>query len=599
MDHITAEQLAKCKQVFEYICICIGNDYGFELDNDMVSAYSKVLKTTDWKIEPLFDFAELYRLQHLDKKFLQLDEFYRFFDNFHCLRENELACQNLLNIYNEHSHSHWKLSDDHPWIPDSYANLYEFINEVLGSPKNFSDLGKHIISYTAKYGAASVIADCFLSYKSKDTKKTERADESICKDLLDIYNIAKESAWVLDDNIYDVIHTAYIKSYDSFDLADYIKNYVKCTRATSSLYECFSSYNPSRGLPKPEESPDYPKDTKPDRKVKKTMARKQTTSKTTTSDKVADSMSILEQALMEVIKKQSIPIIEKDIKDCCVSMVQDFIAKEYGTIERKIITVINGEEHTTTGVLHEQFDTVLKFVENDEPVFLTGPAGSGKNYICQQIAEALGLNFYFSNAVTQEYKLTGFTDAMGNYQPTQFYKAFTEGGLFMLDEIDASIPEVLVILNAAIANRYFDFPAPIGYRKAHPDFRVVAAGNTTGNGADYTYVGRNQLDGASLDRFAVVKVDYSKSIEDSMAGNRELADFCREFRKAADKTGIQVITSYRAINRLAKMTQIMHLTDALDTCLIKGLAKDDISIICKELSNSKYKSALLELATRK
>lgn len=63
---------------------------------------------------------------------------------------------------------------------------------------------------------------------------------------------------------------------------------------------------------------------------------------------------------------------------------------------------------------------------------------------------------------------------------SSMYKAFKYGGLFMLDEMDASIPEVLIILNAAIANRYFDFPAPIGYVEAHPNFRVVSAGNTFG-----------------------------------------------------------------------------------------------------------------------
>lgn len=62
---------------------------------------------------------------------------------------------------------------------------------------------------------------------------------------------------------------------------------------------------------------------------------------------------------------------------------------------------------------------------------------------------------------------------MGNYQETQFFKAFTEGGLFMLDEMDASIPEVLVILNAAIANRYFDFPAPIDIGK-----RILISGSS-------------------------------------------------------------------------------------------------------------------------
>lgn len=316
----------------------------------------------------------------------------------------------------------------------------------------------------------------------------------------------------------------------------------------------------------------------------------------TTENAVASSLGILEQALMEVIKKQSVPQIEADIKGECKQMLQDFIKQEYGTIERKIVTVIDGKKTDVKGFVHEKFDTVLKFVANDEPVFLTGPAGSGKNYICKQVADALGLDFYFTNAVTQEYKLTGFTDAMGNFQETQFYKAFTKGGVFMLDEMDASIPEVLVILNAAIANRYFDFPAPIGYVEAHPDFRVIAAGNTVGQGADYEYVGRNQLDGASLDRFAVVQIDYSVEIENGMACDIELADFCREFRNAAKKAGVQVIVSYRAINRLAKMTKLLELTEALQTCLVKGLEKDDINIICNELKDSKYKEALKKVA---
>ena len=128
-----------------------------------------------------------------------------------------------------------------------------------------------------------------------------------------------------------------------------------------------------------------------------------------------------------------------------------------------------------------------------------------------QVAEALGLEFYFSNAVTQEYKITGFIDANGSFHETQFYQAFTKGGLFMLDEMDASVPEVLVMLNAAIANRYFDFPT--GLVEANENFRLIAAGNTFGTGADIEYTGRYQLDAASLDRFALVDIDYSTKVE--------------------------------------------------------------------------------------
>lgn len=314
----------------------------------------------------------------------------------------------------------------------------------------------------------------------------------------------------------------------------------------------------------------------------------------TTPEQVNNYMGLLEKAVVELVAKTNAKEIEEKVFDSIENKVKDFIKQEYGTIERKINTIINdGKPVEMTGVQHDKFETVLKFVANNEPVFLTGPAGSGKNVLCQQVAKALGLNFYFSNAVTQEYKITGFTDAMGVFHESQFYKAFKNGGVFMLDEMDASIPEVLVILNAAIANRYFDFPAPIGYVEAHPDFRVIAAGNTFGLGADYEYVGRNQLDMASLDRFAMVKIDYSEAIEMNVAlGDSDLVKFARDFRQASKKAGVRVILSYRAIGRIAKMKNIMPLNEVLKTCLVKGMEKDDLNMIVKEMKydNQYYQS---------
>ena len=253
---------------------------------------------------------------------------------------------------------------------------------------------------------------------------------------------------------------------------------------------------------------------------------------------------------------------------------------------------------TVTGVLHEKFDEVLQIVSLDIPVYLTGKAGTGKNVICKQIAEALGLDFYFTNAVTQEYKLTGFIDANGRYQETQFYKAFTNGGVFFLDEMDASVPETLIILNAAIANRYFDFP--IGKVEAHPDFRVIAAGNTLGTGADNNYTGRYCLDRASLDRFAMVNIDYSQKIEMAMADNNtELVKFCHAFRKVTEKSGIECLFSYRTINRIAKLESVFdNLSKVIQISLLKGLDIDDVNILSSELDKmsdmrgNKYVKAL-------
>lgn len=322
--------------------------------------------------------------------------------------------------------------------------------------------------------------------------------------------------------------------------------------------------------------------------------------KKVTESEVQYSMGLLEKAVVELIAKMNAEKIESAIMGSVEDKVRAFIKDEYGTIERRITTIVDGKKSELKGVQHDKFETVLKFVSNDEPVYLAGPAGSGKNVLCKQVAEALGLDFYFTNAVTQEYQLKGFTDAMGNYQETSFYKAFKNGGLFFLDEMDASIPEVLVILNAAIANRYFDFPAPIGYVEANPNFRVIAAGNTTGHGADFEYVGRNQLDGASLNRFAFVKIEYSEAIENNVAeGDLELANFCRNFRKTALKSGIDVIVSYREIGRLAKMLKVLNVEEALDTCLVKDLSEDSVNIIVNSMSdNSKYHEALKKLAKR-
>lgn len=273
--------------------------------------------------------------------------------------------------------------------------------------------------------------------------------------------------------------------------------------------------------------------------------------------------------------------------------IDEYVTKTYGTLPKIIKVNTEGKENTVTGIVHEVFEDVITLVTMKIPVFLIGKAGTGKNVICKQVAEGLGLEFYFSNAVTQEYKITGFIDANGTYQKTQFYEAFKNGGLFFLDEMDASVPEVLIILNAAIANGYFDFPC--GKIKAHKDFRVIAAGNTFGKGADYEYTGRNALDSASLDRFAIVEVDYSKKIEMAISGNdRELVTFFREWRKACDKCGVSCVASYRGLEYLAKLEPTLGLKKAMKMSLLKNLTKDDVLIISKALNNSKISDKYLK-----
>lgn len=304
----------------------------------------------------------------------------------------------------------------------------------------------------------------------------------------------------------------------------------------------------------------------------------------------------LEELMLKVLAEQSVD----KVLDMAKPMLEDHIKETFGVLPQVHQVITPAGKREVTGTVHEMFGTVLNLVNADIPVFLTGAAGTGKNVLCKQIAEAMGLEFYFSNAVTQEYKLTGFIDANGRFHETQFYKAFTEGGLFMLDEMDASIPEVLIILNAAIANRYFDFPT--GRVEAHEDFRLIAAGNTFGTGADMEYTGRFQLDAASLDRFALVEIDYSRAIEEALAhGDKELVGFVRAFRTACDKSGIKHLAAYRSIDRISKLVDSMEMAQVLKMCLVKGMCNDDLRIVVSTMKaevndSNRYYAGLKQLS---
>lgn len=298
------------------------------------------------------------------------------------------------------------------------------------------------------------------------------------------------------------------------------------------------------------------------------------------------------QTTLDALIAQSVAQLSvNSVMETARPMLDKYIQETYGMLPKSVEVKSDFGTHKVEGMTHYKFETILKLVTADIPVFLTGPAGCGKNVICKQIADALGLEFYFSNSVTQEYKLTGFVDANGHYHDTQFYKAFTEGGVFMLDEIDASSPEVLVILNAAIANRYFEFPTGRVY--AHKDFRIVAAGNTYGTGADMEYTGRYQLDASSLDRFCIVEISYDKHIEDAIAGgDKELLDFVWSFRKAVAEAELKFTISYRAIERLSKLKSIFDLGEAIKLAILRGIDKDDAQMVARNLrAKNRYTEA--------
>ena len=226
--------------------------------------------------------------------------------------------------------------------------------------------------------------------------------------------------------------------------------------------------------------------------------------------------------------------------DTLPELVRDELAK----VTRKVEISIPAMPKVEIGTAHQALPTILQAVVAGASPFLVGPAGSGKTTLAEQIATALGRPFYMAARVNSEHKLVGYQDAQGRYVSTAFRRAFEEGGVFLFDEVDASDPDAMTAFNAALANGLGDFPD--GQIRKHPEFVALAAGNTYGRGADRQYVGRNQLDAATLDRFQVFEVDYDETLERALAGNDEWARYVQKVRAAVEREKVRCIVSPRA-----------------------------------------------------
>lgn len=237
-------------------------------------------------------------------------------------------------------------------------------------------------------------------------------------------------------------------------------------------------------------------------------------------------------------------------------------------------------------VRHQLFNKLVAFLGSDNPelqnIYIWGPAGSGKTQVAMQVAEELGIPFFFSNSVQTKYDLIGQGDVQGNYHPSPFYRAWTEGGLFLLDEFDNSDPCAGAILNAALANRVFDFPI-MGNVQAHPKFRVIAAGNTPGMGATDMFSERQALDAATLDRFVSMHFGYDPRVEETLAkGDDSILEFVRSLRETAERNQVRMVLGYRAIQRMVAMKPLCTETEILAYAVFKGMDEEVVQMLLKD-----------------
>lgn len=292
--------------------------------------------------------------------------------------------------------------------------------------------------------------------------------------------------------------------------------------------------------------------------------------------------------------------------------VRAIVAQEMKNAVHRIEVMQADGKAIPVGIQHNKFETLFRIAsvkvgadKKHRPldVMLVGPAGSGKTTACHAVADALGIAFYAFSVGFQTTKsdLLGYMDAHGHYIHSVLYLAYRDGGLFLLDEVDAGNSNVLTILNAMLANGSYIFPN--GERvERHEDFVCFAAANTYGLGADRSYIGRNQLDAATLDRFVSVEFGYDEALERIISGGTpkggkqykvggatcstdEWIDRVQAYRAAAaqimgSEKDVRIVISPRASQKGALLLAAGFGLDQVEEMLIwKGTSKSVISKI--------------------
>jgi hypothetical protein len=249
------------------------------------------------------------------------------------------------------------------------------------------------------------------------------------------------------------------------------------------------------------------------------------------------------------------------------------------------ITVANRPTVQIQGVLHNRFTDILHTVGAGVHAYLVGSAGTGKSTIGKQVADSLAVPFASKSVSgqTPESALVGYMAGGGNYVGTEFRRIFEHGGVFLLDEVDNGNPNVLNVLNSALANDAMAFAD--GMVSRHKDFVAIATANTYGNGATAEYVGRNPIDKAFLNRFATIDIDIDENVEDAMLNSVGLSldvsrlwiTAIRRARANVFSAGLRVLVTPRnTLNGAKQISAGMAPARAFATQVTAGLKPEQL-----------------------
>lgn len=306
----------------------------------------------------------------------------------------------------------------------------------------------------------------------------------------------------------------------------------------------------------------------------KTAMKTATPTPTPTAAPQGDAAQLLQQAIQQLVNNSAPALDEARV----LTLINQALEKQ---APRKVEFIVPDKQSIVIeDRMHPNFEKLVGYLQQGLHVMLVGEKGSGKTYAAKMAAKVLQRQFYTQQCANTSVKqdFLGFTDANGKASQTIFRKAFTEGGVFLLDEVDNGNANVGVALNAPLENRIAAFPDTMA--EAHEHFICVGAMNTNGRGGTTQYAARNRQDEAFLDRFVFLEWNIDERFEMDIAQNKQWCKRIQQLRAKVKTLGIDFHIGTRATFQGEKIIAAgFNETDALASAVFKGLSQNQVDQI--------------------
>jgi MoxR-like ATPase len=304
-----------------------------------------------------------------------------------------------------------------------------------------------------------------------------------------------------------------------------------------------------------------------------------------------DPIAIIKDAAETYVQKATDEFIKQNADARFEGSVKRYIAEQIESLRPTVVTTPTGGKVEVKGRTHKEFKKALFLACLEKQLFIAGPSGSGKTSLAEQVSKALELPFSFisCSAGLSEAHLLGRMLFDVTYITSEFVKLYENGGVFLFDEVDAADANTMLVINSALSNGVLSLPnrKESQYAKRHENFICICAGNTWGSGS-FEYHGRNQLDVAFLDRFALSKlvVDYDRGLEKEMcAAHPDFASILWLLRDSVEKNRIRRVVSTRAFISGARQLSAGMTPKLLIDALMIGWSAEENKKVSADITN--------------